>query len=698
MRTKAIALLGGATLIFGPATAWAQDTPAPAPAPAASADFPGAPTANHQVYPADYFARYSPKSALDMMNQVPGFSVSGGDQGRGLGEASVNVLINGERLNLKSESIFDRLQKISADKVDRIEIVDGATLKIPGLSGQVANVVTKAGGISGQFEWDTRFRPGYVSPSWFGGNVSVSGSTKTLEYTLAIGNDFGTGAIKGPTNVFDGNGALIEHRIIHLANHFNGPKASVALKWDGPGSSVAHFNARYQYGMLNSNDFEERTVSNGVDQQYAYTPRDRDKSYELGGDFEFKLGPGRLKLIGLDRYDHDHYWEDVVFTYADGSPQTGGRYDSKNTSREKVARAEYNVSFLGGDWQLSGEAAFNSYFGRAHLFDLAPSGDLTEIPFPAGTGGVKEDRYESILTHSRQLAKNLSLQVGGGFEYSKLQQTGSMGLTRTFWRPKGSINLAWNVEKGLDISLKLARVVGQLSFGDFLARVDLDQGNGSAGNVNLVPPQSWELNFEAKKDLKAWGTTTLKIYGKRYQDYIEWIPLPRGVESRGNIDKATLYGVNWVSTFKLDPLGWKGAKIDADLTWEHSSLRDPLTGKTHQFSNERNIVANVTLRDDIPNSPWAWGGGVEYSHVLPYYRIFEVGSNYEGPAYTFAFIENKDVFGLHVKAQVFNLTNGRHIQRRTVYTGFRDTAPVSFREDGNQSVGLIYMVTVKGQF
>ena len=105
-----------------------------------------------------------------------------------------------------------------------------------------------------------------------------------------------------------------------------------------------------------------------------------------------------------------------------------------------------------------------------------------------------------------------------------------MGLTRTFWRPKGSASLAWNVEKGLDLSLKFARVVGQLSFSDFLARVDLDQGNGSAGNVNLVPPQSWELNFEAKKDLGAWGTTTLKLYGKRYQDYIEWIPLPGGVE------------------------------------------------------------------------------------------------------------------------------------------------------------------------
>jgi hypothetical protein len=707
MRTKVImALLGGAAFILEPTGAFAQDaTPAPAPAPApspgpaASIDIPHASTINHVVYtPAD-LARYSPKNALDMLNQVPGFSITGAnDQNRGLGEANVNVLINGERLALKSETIFERLQKISIDKVDRIEIVDGASLKIPGLSGQVANVVTKAGGISGQFEWDSRFRPGYVSPAWFGGNISISGSTKTLDYTLALNNDIGTGAIKGPTIVTDANGVVTERRHIHFANHFHAPKISASLKWDGPGSSVAHFNAEYQQTYQDTLDREIRVVPGGVDRLYDYTPHDRDHNYEIGGDYEFKLGPGRLKLIGLDRYDRERYREDVVFTYADGSPNSGGRYSSVGTNREKVARAEYNWRMVGGDWQLSGEAAFNSFDGEAHLFDLAPTGELTEIPFPAGTGGVTEDRYESILTHSRQLAHNLSLQVGGGFEYSKLQQTGSMGLTRTFWRPKGSASLAWNVEKGLDLSLKLARVVGQLSFSDFLARVDLDQGNGSAGNVNLVPPQSWELNFEAKKDLGAWGTTTLKLYGKRYQDYIEWIPLAGGVESRGNIPKATVYGVESISTIKFDPLGWKGAKVDADLILEHTSERDPLTGVVHQLSNEVDRVANVTLRDDLPGTSWAWGAGVQYSHVQPYYRIFEVGINYEGPAYTFAFIENKDVFGLDIKAQIFNLTNGRHIQRRTVYGGFRDRSPVLFSEDGDQAVGFIYQFTVKGKF
>ena len=715
MKTNVIAaLLGSSALILSSAPAAAQDsTPAPAPVPAAATDIPGAGNANHVVYTPDYFARYSPKSALDMVNQVPGFSITGGDQGRGLGEARVNVIINGERLSLKSETIFDRLQKISADKVVRIEIVDGASLKIPGLSGQVANIVTKAGGISGQFDWQTRFRPGYVRPQWFGGNASISGTAKTLEYTLALSNNNGRGALKGPVEITDAAGRPIEHRQTHLGNRFDNPKISASLKWDGPGSSVAHLNGSYGRTYFDSTNTEERTVPvgySGADyflfdddlgggaRHRDYSPHERTSNYELGGDIEFELGPGRLKLIGLDRDDHGHYSEDVVFTYADGTPQTGGRYRSRSRTREDIARAEYNWKMLGGDWQLSGEAAFNRYHGAAELFYLDTARAFVGIPFPSGTGGVTEDRYETILTHGRQLAANLSLQLSGGVEYSKLAQTGSMGLTRTFWRPKGYANLAWTPQKGLDLSLKLARVVGQLSFGDFLARVDLDQGNGSAGNVNLVPPQSWELNFEAKKDLGAWGTSTVKLYGKRYQDYIEWIPLPGGVESRGNIDTATIYGVNWNSTFKLDPLGWKGAKIDADLTWEHSSLRDPLTGETHQFSNEFDRVANVTLRHDIPNTDWAWGAGVNYNHVLPYYRMFEVGINYEGPAYTFVFLENKDVFGLDIRGQIFNATNGHAFFRRSVYDAFRDTGSVIFNEYAKRKVGLIYSLSVKGKF
>lgn len=105
----------------------------------------GAETAAGRVFtPAD-FARFAPTNAMDMLNQVPGFAVrNDDDQGRGLGQASTNVLINGERVVSKGQGVFDQLSRVTAENVLRIEIVDGATMGIPGLSGQVANIITKS--------------------------------------------------------------------------------------------------------------------------------------------------------------------------------------------------------------------------------------------------------------------------------------------------------------------------------------------------------------------------------------------------------------------------------------------------------------------------------------------------------------------------------------------------------------------------
>src|SRR5690606_16003616 len=81
---------------------------------------------------------------------------------------------------------------------------------------------------------------------------------------------------------------------------------------------------------------------------------------------------------------------------------------------EIIGRAEYRWNMWKGDWQLDAEAAFNSLDQTAQLYDLDPAGSFVEIPFPFGSGGVTEDRYEVILTHNRTLARGLTLQVGAG--------------------------------------------------------------------------------------------------------------------------------------------------------------------------------------------------------------------------------------------------------------------------------------------
>ena len=176
--------LAGAALI--PAfPALAQPVPAPTPAPTQPAttkpttDPAVAPPPSEKVagskkvyVPAD-FARFAPRTAYDMLVQVPGFTImspSMGELDRGLGQATENVLINGERIANKSGGAVDELRRIAAANVDRIEIVDAASLGIAGLAGQVANVILKAGKKgSGQFEWRPDFRAHFAKPNLFRG-------------------------------------------------------------------------------------------------------------------------------------------------------------------------------------------------------------------------------------------------------------------------------------------------------------------------------------------------------------------------------------------------------------------------------------------------------------------------------------------------------------------------------------------------
>jgi hypothetical protein len=673
------------------APAMAQETgDAPPPTPTDVAN--GA-----QVYtPAD-FIRFAPRNARDLLVQVPGFSIRSEDQARGLGEASANVLINGERVTTKSEGIDAQLGRISIERVVRVEIVDGATLGIPGLSGQVANVITKPSAISGRFEYRATYRLKYAEPSWLGGEVSVSGSTPQTEWTLALSNNNGRGAGGGAGWIYDPTGKVTENRYILLHQENDNPRIAGKLKWNGPGSLVANVNASYTRNYSDFSNDEDRDLVVGVDRFRDFDNSNRGYGYELGGDVDLALGPGRLKLIGLDRLSHQDGHSDSFLIFADGAPSTGSRFASVSESGERIGRAEYRWDMLGGDWQLDAEAAFNRFDQDAHLFNLDAGGALVETPFPGSSGGVTEDRYESILTYSRTLAKGLTVQLGAGGEYSKLSQTGPGGLTREFTRPKGSLTLGWTPQTGLDLSFKLARTVGQLSFSDFLASVNLAQETDNAGNVQLVPPQVWEADFEFKKNLNAWGSANFRLYGRWIEDQIDIIPVGTS-ESRGNIDSATRYGIVGNATINLDPLGWKGAKVNVGATAERSNLRDPLTGVDRPFSGHRDFGGEISLRYDVPQSDWAMGGGFNWIHVKPNVRLFEVNTDYEGPIYSFAFIENKDVHGLTVNLNVFNLTGGRIYFDRTVWNGLRDQSTVSFIERRRMKVSTIFRIQVKGNF
>ena len=651
-----------------------------------------------QVFTPDEFARFAPRNALDILNRVPGFAIQRGDSGRGFGQANTNVLINGERVSGKSQGALDQLRRVTAENVVRIEIVDGATFDFPGLSGQVANVITNSGAISGSYEYRTIHRPKYAEPGWFGGEVSVSGATPTLGWNAAYNHGFGRGAGAGPGIITDQFGDITQIRDVY--NHFEGefPSLSGSLKWFGPNDIVTNINLEYSRDYTDFSNDEQRNLVDGVNRFRDFDNSGRGSDYEIGADVEFNLGPGQLKIIGLERYEENDFYSQARVIFEDESPATGNRFARQRETGERIARTEYKWDMLGGNWEVDLEAAFNRLDQSSQFFELNESDELVEVDLPNSTGEVTEDRYELIVTHGRTLIKDITMQLGIGGERSTLAQTGPNGLTRNFWRPKGSLSLAWTPREGLDLSLNIARKVDQLSFSQFLANVDLQLNNENAGNAELRPPLIWETNVQIKQSFGDWGSTNLQIFNNQYDDYIDIIPLPGGGESQGNIDSAEEYGIDWTSTINLDPAGWEGVRLDLQVELAKSSIIDPLTGDERYFSGQFDREIDFTLRHDIAGTDWAWGIGAEHFHAQPRYRLSQVSLSYEGPTYSYGFIEHKNVFGMTASLNVFNLTDGRSIFERTVWDGLRTEAPVLFHEAQDLSVQPIFRFELNGNF
>ena len=648
--------------------------------------------------PAD-FAQFAPKTALDLINRIPGFTVKAEDQERGLGEATGNVLINGQRLSGKSNDVVTELSRIPATNVERIEIVDAATLKVPGLTGQVANVIVRSGGIEGQWAYRPEFRAYYSDPLFTRFEVSMSGTKGPVQYTLGLDNRGSRSGAGGPTWILGPTGSLIEQRDERWRGNAEQPRLSGRFVFDAPGTATANVNILYGRLYFDFLETGVRTnVGAGTEATRRVTVDEHGHNYELGGDYEFDFGKGRLKLIAVGRGSRYPNETTVVTSFDDGSPAAGFRSTGVGDEAERIGRAEYRWTSNGAEWQVSGEGAFNSLDNTSRLFFMNDGGVFEETPLEGGTASVEEDRYQIMGSYGRPVRTNVTMKLSAGGEYSQLAQVGAGGTTRTFWRPKGELSTAWKVSPRTDVNIKLARRVGQLNFFDFLASVNVRDDIETAANPNLVPEQSWHLDVEGVRNLGTLGSTTLRVYGQLIDDIIDYIPIGANGQAPGNLDHATVYGIQSRSTFELERIGWAGARFDLELRWQDSHVEDPLTGEDRPISNSLQELVSAALRYDIPDTDWALGTDYSYQLYAKSYRLTEVGRLWEGPVWGAVYVEHKNVRGLTLRAGVHNLLAADSMWDRTVYTGRRTTNPVQYVEHRDRQIGPIFSFAVRGKF
>jgi outer membrane receptor for ferrienterochelin and colicins len=647
------------------------------------------------IYTVGQFARFAPQTAADIAQQIPGFTISQISNDRGLGEGSQNVLINGQRITGKGNDALTVLRRIPVSAVLRMEIIDSADLDISGLSGHVLNVVAEQGSVQGNYAWRPVIRQ-RIPDFWPGGEVNVSGKSGMGDFSLGFRWDgFRGGGWGGETESHPSTGvSFFRAQLPHFAE--DNPRLTGSLNHKLVSGSIWNLNT-----SVNRDSFRRHNTTLYTfpgDPQTTEISRSENAKWrtEIGSDFEFALGPGRLKLIGLYTERKGPNNSELTSLPDGATVPTGSRFMQDSTEGERVLRSEYRWKAWGSDWTLSAEGAQNFIDATGALDDLDSAGIYQPVELVGASSRVEERRGESILSFSRSLGKGTQLQVSGGAEYSVLKQNGDAGQTRRFVRPKGAVSLAWNPASKWEMNLKLQRKVGQLDFFDFLSSVDVNTNTANTSNHELVPPQSWLAQLETSRSLGSRGKLRLTLEAEEFSDFVTQIPISPTLEAPGNLPKARRLIATLNTTLLLDDIGIPGGKVDSLATLRETRVRDPLLGTYRPFNGNK-WYWNVDFRQDIPDTPWTWGLYTEDSARSNFYRLDYKEVDWSSRPFGQIFLEHKHLFGLKVRFAVANLYNTRDRAEELFYVARRD-GPVDFRRDYGLTFHPFYRITVSGTF
>ena len=578
------------------------------------------------TYEAGYFEQYQTVTAAVMLRWVPGGAAlvpnnpgrRNDDEKRGFGSGGDQVLINGKRLSGKSNDIGSALQRIQAEVVARIEVIRGTAAGLDVRSeGTLVNIVLHEDVSGGSGSW--QLHSGFYgrSDADLDGLVSYSNSAGSLNYLVSAQYgpyNRGNQVERYETYYAPGSGAVLERRDITLPMLQSQLVLDGSVNWLLDSGAVLNLNART---ADHGNEERETTV--------VSVPGDSDNTllenvlledgldWELGGDFEQRIGPGRLKTRVIYTHKTSDQTERVsLSSTVPGNVPAQSLVETDDVQTEAIVRTSYSLPLSGAQQlELGIEGAQNTLAKDVQLFAVEANGDLTPVPLFNAMSDVTEDRYEFFSTHFWQLRPDVVLESALNFEFSTIGQQGAdVANKRSFTYPKPRLDLRWDLTEVTQLRASLERTVGQLDFGFFVASFDNDNDQVDAGNPELEPEKAWEAKFAWERRLaNDSGVLQAELFYNDVEDHIDNIRVTDTLSAAGNIGDAEYYGIALKASWRLAAVGLEGAVIDANYTLQDSQTTDPFTGMTRAMSDKRQQEYVVNFRHDV--AAWRLNYNVE---------------------------------------------------------------------------------------
>jgi len=646
------------------------------------------------VFPPDFFASFSPQTALDMVERVPGFTINEGTERRGFAGAAGNVWIDGAAPAVKSEDLDEILDRIPARDVVRIELIRGEGASASNAQSVRVNVVRRPSDGAGVWEFSLQqSEGGEVSPA---GQASWSGRRGAVEYTLSAMFEDANTPLDGAELSYDAGVVLDERDVEHIEEDERERRISGELTSPFANGAIA------LTGVLASDEGDERHNLRSFDElgvaegSEIVAAHEREEIGEVGAAYTRVLGAWETELAAL--VTRRRLSEEEASVEYD---ELGAFDESESEARdvesgETILRANAEREFAEGVSLSAGaEIALNTLDQTLALTEDDGSGP-TLVNVPGANVNIEEWRGEAFATLGLR-ALGWRMEAGAAVETSRLTQSGDVSNTMslTYWKP--SLQLSRPMGDDDQLRFRFYRDVGQLDFEDFAASAELSGGGGVfAGNPNLRPETSWRA--EASSDWRfEEGAFELTLYYWRIEDALDYAPVgPPGdrFDARGNIGEASLWGMR--AAFEMPVPILSGANLRFEGVWQESEATDPLTGESRAQSEIRESFVSVAFRQDLPGFSLAWGFDFERERLAPEYRFDRITRENDADD-TELWIESTHFDGVKLRVFAANLFNAEEARDRTRFYPDR-TAVLDSRERRERELGRVFGVELRGSF
>ena len=669
-------------------------------------------------YERDYFSKFLPQNAKDILDKIPGTSailrdIDDDDPARGFGSGGDQILINGKRIAGKMNGIAAELSRIQAKTVHYVELIRGTVAELDVQSeGLIINVVLYDDPISSTI-WNTRID--YITglPPLASGGISHSGSNEQLKYALAYEYQVEPDKFIASETLTDNAHNVVETSQFDTTDKWSSHNLSASIAYDFSTASALRINSAF--------NFINATERKPIHRQYpdhisTYNDKHLENNYynqqeqdwEIGGDFTHKFKElGKFKVIFIANKSAGEEFNSQKKQLNIGTTIRTFKFDEDTNTREKIIRASLGKA-LNQQHSLDAglELAINNVDGVATFIQFDNNAELS-----IESSNIQENRYQAFVNHNFIISPVLNLQTSLVAEWSEvalttdyktlskneIPQVSQLTLNRDFSYLKPRINLRYDHTANDQLRFNIEKNVSQLDLADFLPEFNEEQARLEPTNPQLRPEQSWVISLTYEHTFSEdQGSISVMALHENITDHLTEIQLGYG-SGMGNVMDAQKYGINLEATLRLSSIGLMNTIINGIYHFEQSDFTDPFTQLTRQINDAEKHLWSFELKHDAIELGLAYGFRI-FSNSATLYNRREYTSSFKPDTDAEAFIEYAISPTLKLRLEGSELLLAKAERKRERYADEIGNSDIMQYEVRQQEYPRYFSLELRGQF